>query len=159
MYCSSIRSRVLRRLSAASTVSSCSNVPLALRKALVDLDTAPELIVLVANELDQLLIRQKALINAKRKRFGVSLGVFDRNVDLQPAESRTAKAFHKLRFTAVGTAVDVEPSIKRAFFRPSEIVRLDDERVAVPPANRVAVPPGLWLALRRKRAAIHIDMA
>src|SRR5262245_12755861 len=77
--------------------------------ALVDLDAAAELLVLVADELDQLLVGQVALIDPHRPWLGVRLGVLDRHVDLQAAEVQAAEALGDLGLAAVRAAVDVQP--------------------------------------------------
>jgi hypothetical protein len=46
----------------------------------------------------------------------------------------------------------------RAVFGAPQVIRFDDQHIALPMAHRVAVPPGLRLALRRKFPPIHIDM-
>ena len=67
-------------------------------------------------------------------------------------------ALDEFRLLAVRAAVDVQPSVETAVFRAAQVVGLDDERVAVPVSDRVAVPPRLRLTLRRKLAAIEIDV-
>jgi hypothetical protein len=46
-------------------------------RLLVDLDSPPELLILVADELDQLLVRKNALIDAHRPRSRVGFRVLD----------------------------------------------------------------------------------
>ena len=60
---------------------------------------------------------------------------------------------------AVRAAVDVQPAVARAVFGAAQVVGLDDERVALPAADGVAVPERLRLALRRQFAAVEIDVA
>src|SRR4030095_369239 len=127
---------------------------------LIDLDATPELLVLVADELDQLLIGQIALIDPDGPRFRVRLRIVDSYVDLQVPERGAADALSEFRLPAVRAAIDVEPSVVgTVVFCAPQIVGFDDKRVAIPTADRVAVPPGLRLALRRKRPAIEIDVA
>src|SRR5688572_26565275 len=73
----------------------------------VDLDLLPELLVLVADELDQLFIGQKALIDADGPRLRIRLRIFDRQIDLQVVERRTTEALGEFRLVAVRTAVHV----------------------------------------------------
>jgi hypothetical protein len=57
---------------------------------LVDLHTAPELLILVADELDRLLVDDDALVDADGERLRVRLRIVDRDVDFQLAEDRAA---------------------------------------------------------------------
>jgi hypothetical protein len=57
---------------------------------LVDLHTAPELLILVADELDRLLVDDDALVDADGERLCVRLRIVDRDVDFQLAEDRAA---------------------------------------------------------------------
>src|SRR5262245_10061413 len=122
---------------------------------LVDLDATPELLVFVADELDQLLIGQIALVDANGPWLRVGLRIFERRIDLQVAERGAPNALSELRFPAIRAAIDVEPSVVGTLFGASQVVRFDNEGIAVPRPNRVAVPPRLRLALRRKLAAIE----
>ena len=126
---------------------------------LVDLDARPELLVLVADELVRFFVGQEALVNTHGERLGVGLRIFDCNVDLQLAECRTAKPLDEFRLITVWTAADVEPRVIRAALSPTQVICLDDEGVPFPPADRVAVPPGLRLALRGKPPAVGLDVA
>src|SRR5678815_1160687 len=101
----------------------------------VDLDATTELLVLVTDEFDQLLIRQVSLIDAHGPWLGVGLRILEGRVDLQLPELRPSNAFGELRFAAIRTAIDVQPSIPGTVFRTTQVVGLDDERVAVPRAN------------------------
>src|SRR5581483_791547 len=118
----------------------------------VDLDPAPELLVLVADELDRLLVGQQPLIHPDRPRLRVRFRILEREIDLQVPVGRPAEPLGELRLAAVRAAVHVEPAVVRAVLRAAQVVRLDDERVALPVADRIAVPPRLRLALRRELA-------
>ena len=63
-----------------------------------------------------------------------------------------------LGLLGVGAAAHVEPAVVLACLRPSEVVRFHDQRVAFPPADRVAVPERLDAALRRQRPAVDVDV-
>src|SRR5438876_10382053 len=97
---------------------------------LIDLYPPFELLVFVADELDQLLVDQNALIDAHGERFLVSLRVVDRHVDLQFPEHWAAEAFGDLHLLAVRAAAQVEPSVEWPVLGSAEVVRIDDERVA-----------------------------
>src|SRR5690606_13653458 len=116
---------------------------------LIQLDPTAELLVLVADELDELLIGQEPLIDAHRPRFRVRLRIDDREVDLQMAVRRTPEALDDPRFPRVRAAVHVEPAVVRAVLRAAQVVGLDDQIVPLPMTDRIAVPPRLRLALRR----------
>ena len=73
----------------------------------------------------------------------------------QRAEVRTAEALGHLQRVGVRAAVDVEPAGPLV---AEEVRRLDDQRVALPPAARVAEPPRLRVVVRR-RPAVHVDVA
>src|SRR5262249_36769644 len=125
----------------------------------VDFDSVPELLVLVADELDQFLIGKISLVHTDSERFRVGLWIFNRDVDLEMTERRAPDSFGEFRLLAVRTAVDIQPTVERAVFRPAQVVGFDHERVAFPVPDRVAVPPRLRIAWLRKRAAIHINVA
>src|SRR4029079_18270750 len=111
-----------------------------------DLDAPSELLVLVADELDQFGVGEDLLVDADRERFRVRLRIVDRHVDLEAAEGGAAEPLGELRLLAVRTAAHVEPSVVGARLRAPQVVRLDDEGVALPVADRVAVPLRLRLA-------------
>src|SRR5262252_8555276 len=83
----------------------------------LDFDATAELLVLVADELDHLLIRRDALIDAYGERLRVRLRIFDRDVHLQVAVRWTADAVRELRLLGVRAAVHIEPAVARAVFR------------------------------------------
>src|SRR5690606_7787738 len=99
---------------------------------LIQLNPAPELLVFVADKLDQLLVGQEPLVYSHSPRFGVGLRIVDGKVDLQMAERWTPEALGDLRFPRVRAAVYVEPAIEWTVFRAAQVVGLDDQIVAVP---------------------------
>ena len=120
---------------------------------LIDLDALPELLILVADELDRFVV-QESLIDADRERLRVRLGVVNRHVDFELSEHGTAESLSEARLVAVWAAAHVEPAVVGTGFIAAQIVRLDDERIAFPSPDRVAVPPGLRFPLWRKFATI-----
>src|SRR5262245_14886961 len=114
--------------------------------------TTVELLILETHEFDQLGVDEQPLIHAHRPRFRVRLGIVDGDVDLQRAEVGPAESLGQLSSRRQRRAVDVEPYVI------AEVRRLDDERVAVPAASRIAKPPRLRIVGRR-RAAVHEDLA
>src|SRR5262245_53742331 len=98
----------------------------------VDLYAAPELVVLVANELDQFLVGEKALIDTNSERFRIGFWIFNRDVDLEMTEGRTPDAFREFSLLAIRTAVHIQPTVERAVFRSAQVVGLDHKRVAFP---------------------------
>src|SRR5580658_1346931 len=125
----------------------------------IALDVLPELLVLVALEFDEILVDDEALIDSDGPRLRIRLGIFERQVDLQVVVCRTADLFRELRLLRIRTPIHVNPAVIRAVFGAPQVVCFDDQRIAVPMANRVAVPPRLRLALRRKFPPIHINVA
>src|SRR5215470_4196396 len=97
----------------------------------VDLHPPAKLLVLVADELDELGVRHDLLVDANRERFRVRLRIVNRDVDLEPAEGGPVESFREFGLLAVRTAADVEPAVARSVFGAAQVVRLDDERVAV----------------------------
>src|SRR5580765_4345394 len=124
---------------------------------LVDLDLSSELLILVADELDQLRVGQDLLVDPDGKRLGVRLRIVDGDVDLEPSECRPPETLGEFRLLAVWATADVKPAIARTILRASEVVGFDDERVALPAADRVAVPLRLRFALLRQRPAVGVD--
>src|SRR3970282_1183722 len=91
-------------------------------------------VVLVADEFEQLRIRQQPRVLSYGPRLRVGAGVVDRDLDLHVAEvpaRRPPDNVHLLRrrFPAL-----TEPCLA------VESARLDDERVAVPRARRITEP-------------------
>src|SRR4051812_23000545 len=108
---------------------------------LVDFDALPELLVLIADEFDRFLI-DKPLIDAYGERLGIRLRVFDLHVDFELSERGPSKAFSEMRLLAVGTAANIEPAIVRTGLCSTQVVGFDNERIAFPVSDGVAVPPG-----------------
>ena len=102
-----------------------------------DLDALPELLVLVADELDRLVVGHDSLVDAQHKHtFGERFRVLERHVDLELAVDRTAEALDELRLIAIRRAAHVQPAVERPLFGAAQVVGFDDERVAVPASQR-----------------------
>src|SRR5690349_1435264 len=127
--------------------------------ASVDFYAPPELLILVADELDDLVVGRNLLIHTKRNGLRVRLWIVERDVDFQLAVAWPADPLRKLRLLRVRAAADVEPSIVGTRLGSSQVVRLDDQRVAVPSPYRISIPERLDAALRRQRTPIEIDIA
>src|SRR5688572_5991644 len=95
------------------------------------------LLILVADELDELGVREEALVHADREWFLVSRWIFDGYVDLQCAVTRPAEALRHPAAARQRAALHVEPDVV------AEPDGLDDELVAFPTPDGVSVPPGL----------------
>src|SRR5262245_27266541 len=80
-------------------------------KRSVDLDLSPELLILVADELDRLLVRHDALVDAHRERLRQRLRIVNGHIDLELAAHLTTEALGELRLTAVRCTAHVAPSI------------------------------------------------
>src|SRR5262245_65426071 len=111
--------------------------------SLVDFDPSPELLVLVADELDHLGVHLDLLIHSDGERLGIGLWIIDRNVDLEPAKTRPSIALANRCLIRQRAAAHIEPAVI------SEVVRLGDERVTVPMTNRISIPPRRRIALLR----------
>ena len=109
------------------------------------------LLVLVADELDELLIGDEPVVDAHRPRPRVGLGVLDGDVELEPAVGDAAESLGDARRAAEVAAVHVEPAVV------AEPHRLHHERVAFPPSHRVALPPRLRI-VGRQRPAVEQDV-
>src|SRR3954451_2357900 len=129
------------------------------RQSSVELDAPPELLILVADELDDLVVWRDLLVDAERDRPGVGLGVLEGDVDFQFAVSGAAEALDEFRLLRVRAAAHVEPSVVGARLRSPQVVRLDHERVAFPSAYGVPVPERLDTTLSGERTPVEIDVA
>ena len=109
-------------------------------------------VVLAAHELDQLGVGHEALVHAERERPGEGLGVLDRHLNLQRAEGGAADSLGQLQPVAARRAPLVDPRLIL------EAARLHHQRVALPPARRIAVPPRLRI-VGRQRPAVEMDLA
>src|SRR5215467_832389 len=101
----------------------------------VDFHAPSELLVLVADELDHLVVWRNLLIDPKREWLCVRFRVVERDVDFQLAVCGPANALGELRLVRVRAAADVEPPVGGARLRSPQIVRFDDERVAFPSSD------------------------
>src|SRR5215472_7683282 len=133
-------------------------VPFIYGERSVDFHAPPELLVLVADELDELVVRRDLLIDAQRQRFRVRLRIVERDVDFQLAVAGPANALGELRPVGIRAAADVEPPVIRARLGSPQVVRVDDKRVAFPASDRVAVPEWLYAALSGQRTSVGINV-
>src|SRR5262249_42287191 len=98
----------------------------------VDLHASAKLIVLVADELDDLVVGRDLLIDANREWLRVGLRVLEGQIDFEPAVRGPANALGEFRPVRIRAAPHVEPAIERTRLRAAQIVCLDHERVAFP---------------------------
>src|SRR6185312_8765090 len=110
-------------------------------------------ILIYTHELTQLRVRHEAAVDDGIERFRIGLRIVDRDLDLEVAEVQPADALGELRRARQRAAAHVEPAV---IHQPR---RFDDERVAVPVADRVAVVPGIDVVFLRQRAAVEKDLA
>src|SRR5262245_4923454 len=101
----------------------------------IDLDPAPELLILVADELDRFLVHCYPLIDTDGERLRISLRIRDRHVNFKLAKNRPAEAFGELRLATVRTAANVQPAVELGLLGSAEIVRFDNQRIAFPAAH------------------------
>src|SRR5215471_8370395 len=113
--------------------------------ASVLLDMLPELLVLIAFEFNEVLVDHEALVDSNGPRLRIRLGIFQRQVNLQMVVRRTADSFSELCLFGIRAAVHVNPAVKGAVLRAPQVVGLNNQRVAVPMADGVAIPPRLQL--------------
>src|SRR5688500_12286628 len=92
------------------------------------------LLVLVADELDQLAVRIQPPVHADRYRLRVERRIVNGDGDFDPAVVHAAEALGALRGASERGAIHIQPAVV------STAGRLDDELVAVPAACLVAVP-------------------
>ena len=96
------------------------------------------------------VIEQDLMVDPDGERLGIRLRVVDRDVDGHVAEIGAAIPLRDLAFLGHRAAEDIEPHVV------AEADRLDDERVAFPVPDRVAVPPGLQIVVElRQRPAVQ----
>src|SRR5688500_11799975 len=108
-----------------------------------------ELVVLEADECDQIGGRQKTLIDANGPRTGVGFRVVDGHIDFQRADCWPPVALGDLALGGQWGAVDVEPAAV------AEVSALDDVRVALPSASLLSHPPQLHSRCRRTTVAVQ----
>src|SRR5262249_49397748 len=108
------------------------------------------LIILLADVFDQLRVRliHRRLDDGPRTRVG--LRIVDRDRDVHVAEVLARVAFGHVQRIGDGMTVRVEPALV------VETLRLHDECVALPLADRVALPRGLHVL--RERTAVRKDL-
>src|SRR5436190_5560367 len=93
--------------------------------------------VLVTDELDQLGVGVQLLVHSNREGVCVSRWIFNSYVDLQRPVVQPLEPLRQFGLASQWAALDVEPHVVA---KPDG---LDDQRVAFPVPDRVAVPPGL----------------
>src|SRR5688572_4630162 len=93
-----------------------------------------ELVVLEADELDEVRFGQQPLVDAHRPWLRVRLRVVNRHVDLQRAHVRSSEALDDTPLGREWRSVDVEPPAVL------EVRALDDQCVAFPAPARVPEP-------------------
>src|SRR5262245_26392354 len=99
---------------------------------LIDFHTSPELLVLVADELDHLLIHSDSLVDSDGERLRVGLRIVDRDVDLELAEDRPPESLGELRLLAVRAAMYVQPPVERPVFGAAQVVGFHNKVVSFP---------------------------
>src|SRR5688572_3324557 len=109
--------------------------------ALVNLHSSPELLVLVADELDHVRVHLNLLIHPHSERLRVRLRVVDGDVDFETAETRSTVALGDHRLISQRTPSHIQPAIV------AEVVGLRQQYVAFPAPDGVAIPPRLRTAL------------
>ena len=95
-------------------------------------------------------VRQQNLSRLHGKRLCVHRGIVDRDRDVEVAEVAAAKTLLDVQRFAVRMPRHVET---RAIGKPR---RVDDKRVAFPPADGISTPGRVEIL--RKAAAIHVDL-
>src|SRR6516225_5706862 len=102
-------------------------------------DIVPRVLI-DANELNHLVVEHEALLDSNSPWLCIGFGIINRDLDFQVAEVWPAESFSHFGGIRQRIADNVEP----AFI--IETGGLNYERVAVPLAHRVTVPP--WLCVR-----------
>src|SRR4051812_5899721 len=109
------------------------------------------LLVLVADELDHFVFRRQPLRDPHGPRLGIRLRIVHRDVDPQCSVIHPRETLGQLQLVGERAAVDVEPPAV------AEPARLDDQRVALPLADRIALPRRVRV-LARQRTAVREDL-
>src|SRR5579884_2027736 len=124
--------------------------PAALLESRPALEMPRVLLVLLADVLHQLLVRPEPCREADRERSRVVDGIVDRDLAHERAEVLARPALDRVQLLAVRVAPEIEPELV------VEADRVDDQRVALVPADRVAVPRGI--EIRGVLPAVHEDL-
>src|SRR5262245_48100639 len=95
------------------------------------------LFVLMADELDELLSGVQLLVYADGEVVCVRRWIFDSYIDVQGAVIKALEALRELAGAGERAALNVEPHVV------AKSHGFDYQRVAIPMANRIAIPPGL----------------
>src|SRR5262249_22570742 len=108
-------------------------------------------VVFLANALDELDVRLEAPTELDVPGFRVGLRIVDRDVDLHLADRLPCEPLDDAQRLGAGQPAHVEP-------RPAVLTDcLDDQRVALPFADRIAHPRRLGVL--RQGAAVEEDLA
>src|SRR5579863_7496383 len=105
----------------------------------------------VADELDQFGVREQGKVQQSAPWFGVRFGVVDSDLHGHVPEVAALEALGGMEGVGVGMAIVIQPALV------VETARLDDERIALPAADRVAEPAGL--SIFGKRAAVRENLS
>src|SRR6187200_1529957 len=103
-----------------------------------------ESLVLETDEFNQFLVRHDPLVHADSPWTRIELRVVHRDVDFHPSVVHAPESFRELCHVAQWRPNDIEPATV------SQPRGFDDERVTVPLANRVSIPPGLRIVVRQR---------
>src|SRR5690348_8333678 len=108
-------------------------------------------LVLLADVLQELIARQQAMLGIDGERPGVRSGIGNRDLFSEDSEFGTRVAFDRMELLSVRMPDEIEPE---PVVEPDGV---NDQRVLVPPASRVAVPG--WIRIGRMRTSVHEDLA
>src|SRR5881397_2696092 len=90
-----------------------------------------------ADELDEFIIKQDALLHGNSPRLGVSFGIVNGDFDLQIPEIWPMESLGDFRRIGQRVADDIQPTLV------DETARLNHESIAFPSSDRVSIPPRL----------------
>ena len=109
-------------------------------------------VVFPTDELDQFIVGHQTLVRSYGPRPGIGLGIVHGHFDIESPVVGPADALRHMRFVGHRAAVFIDPRVIQ------EAGRLHHQRVAFPPSNRVAVPPGLNIVFIGQRTAVCEDL-
>src|ERR1700733_12277025 len=107
--------------------------------------------VFVADELDQLRIEQDALLHLDGPRLGVSLRIFHGDVHFEMPETNASEPLRHFSRVGQWAALDIQPYVV------AEAGGLYHQRIAIPMANRVTIPPRIRIVVWQ-RTTVHEDL-
>src|SRR5580704_16871757 len=102
-------------------------------------DQVREVRIVVADELADLFLRSKLGYSLEGPGSREDAGVFDRNLGLEVAEVGPPVALDHMQLIGVRVRILIQPHLV------GEIDAIDDERVAVPTSDGIAVPQEIRL--------------